>query len=114
MTKTLAQVATQTSTRVLAKAQDVATRQAPAVDSFHHGVRVRAGGAEAHVTPRATGGSVQLGADTFGASVRLVDGAATLGAIAVKAGKRELSVGLTPAAPAPLPMPVYAGSVREE
>lgn len=87
---------------------------APRVDSFHGGVKVSVGKAEAHVTPRAQGASVRHGEDTFGASFRVIDGAATLGAVALKVGKLEVSQGLVPAAPCPLPLVVYAGKPRDE
>jgi hypothetical protein len=102
------------TTKVTAEVKAAAKELTPQVDSFHDGVRVRVGGAEAHVTANAYGASVRFGEDTFGASYRGRDGAATLGAVAVKAGKKEVSTGIVPAAPVPLPMPVYAGPVRDE
>ncbi|MFT3709214.1 MAG: hypothetical protein QM817_16350 [Archangium sp.] len=86
----------------------------PRVDSFHGGVRVSVGKAEAHATPRAVGFSVKFGEDTFGASVKPHEGGATLGVITQKFGKSEVSIGMMPAAPAPLPVPVYVGPVRDE
>ncbi|MEW5743696.1 MAG: hypothetical protein AB1938_32590 [Myxococcota bacterium] len=87
---------------------------APRVDSFQSGHRVKVGKAEAHSTPNAIGVSVTHGADTFGVSGRISDGAATLGAVAIKLGRVEGSVGLMPAAPAPTPVPAYLGKPREE
>lgn len=86
----------------------------PKVDSFNHGVKVSVGAVEAHSTVNAHGVSVKFGDDTFGASFRLRDGAATLGAVAIKLGQREAAIGLAPAAPAPLPVPVYFGKPRDE
>lgn len=95
-------------------AKKTAKALTPRVDSFHDGVKVRVGKAEAHVTPNAHGVSVTHGEDTFGVSFRLRDGAASLGAVAIKIGKVEVSVGLMPAAPAPTPAPVYVGKPRDE
>lgn len=114
MTKRLAQVTTKTLEQAGVKPSRLARDLTPQVDSFHDGVRVRAGRGEVHLNRHATGASVSFGADTFGVSGRVIDGPATLGAVAVKAGRLEVSVGLVPAAPSPMPMPVYVGPVRED
>lgn len=52
--------------------------------------------------------------DTLGVSFKTNEGPATLGAVGVKAGGRELVMGLVPAAPSPLPLVVYAGAERKD
>lgn len=109
------QTATSKAANEVKKEVKAAAKQLePRVDSFHGGVRVSVGKAEAHVTPRAVGVSVKHGDDTFGVSLKQHEGPATLGVITEKLGKTEVSIGMTPAAPSPLPMPVYIGPVREE
>jgi len=49
----------------------------------------------------------------FGVHAKLVDGAATLGAVSVEAAGRETAVGMVPAAPAPVIIPVYSGTDRD-
>ena len=51
--------------------------------------------------------------DTLGVHVISNDPVATLGAVDVKAGGLEFELGMVPAAPAPLPVPLYIGDERK-
>lgn len=62
---------------------------------------------------RGVGVSTEVFGDTLGAHFKVQDGPATLGAVSLKAGGQELSIGIMPAAPMPLPVPVYAGKERK-
>ncbi|MDP1827471.1 MAG: hypothetical protein Q8L48_29645 [Archangium sp.] len=97
----------QTTVNVQAKAQEkVKEAPARARDTFEQSPRPKL----ALSTP---GVSTQVRGETLGVSFKATDGAATLGALDFKAGGHELVLGLVPAAPAPLPMPVYSGPERK-
>ncbi len=60
------------------------------------------------------GGSTKTPFGKVGAHFKGTDGPATLGAVSFVAGGQEYVLGMVPAAPAPLPLPIYLGKDRTD
>jgi len=79
------------------------------------GVKLTSGGNTLESTSRnGLGGSTHVHGTKVGVHFKGNDGPATLGAISVVVKDTEVSLGMVPAAPSPLPMIAYAGKDRTE
>lgn len=60
------------------------------------------------------GHSTAVAGKTYGVHFKAQESEGTLGAVTEKLGDQEVTVGAVPSAPAPLPIPVYVGPVRDD